>query len=331
MPWLAHGPRDLTVLTAHGRRLAKLIKPDGIDPYDDAKWFRPDAVRIDVIEDLAELLHRQAFERSDCIIRAVPKRAFAHYPEVRRLLHDRPGAPATFEEVPRSWVMVDIEPAVAPPWIDPTDPVETGGYLRQQLPAPFRVARTIAQLSGGAGIKPGLRCHLWFLTDRPMTGAELKRLLDGTPGFDDATVRPVQIHYVAAPEFDGVDDPCGERIEILPGLAEVAVGHVPDPVVRQAFTPGRAFAPVGVAGVGSAERRAQARLRRLAATQPGQRHPELIKAAYHLLGLAKAGLLDPIRVAAMIKGVCAPWGDLSEVDRALSWAWTALSTKEPGK
>jgi hypothetical protein len=33
----------------------------------------------------------------------------------------------------------------------------------------------------------------------------------------------------------------------------------------------------------------------------------------------------------MIKGVCSPWGDLSEVDRALEWAWAAVSTKEPGK
>jgi hypothetical protein len=69
----------------------------------------------------------------------------------------------------------------------------------------------------------------------------------------------------------------------------------------------------------------------LAAKPPGQRHPALIKAARHLLGLARAGLLDPIRVGAMIKGVASPWGDLSEVDRILAWAWSAVQQKEPGK
>ena len=41
-----------------------------------------------------------------------------------------------------------------------------------------------------------------------------------------------------------------------------------------------------------------------------------------LLALAKAGLLDTVRVAAQVKGVMAGKGmELSEVDSILEWAW----------
>jgi hypothetical protein len=303
--------------------------------YDDAKWFVPDAVRIDGLDDLLELLLGLAGRTDTCVIRGALKREFAHYPEVRRTLHDKTGSPGKFDEPARSWLMADVEPKATPAWVDPTDPVETGGHLRRQLPDPFRPARAIAQLSGGAGIKQGLRCHLWFMLDRPLIGTDLKRLLDGVDGLDPATLRPVQIHYTASPVFDGIDDPCTDRFAVLPGFAEVVVPALPDPAQRQALSPGRVFSPVGVgvgfAGVGSAERIAQARLRRLAAMPAGHRHNAIIRTAVYLLGIAKTGQLDPIRVGSMIKGVASPWGDLSEVDRILAWAWSAVQQKEPGK
>jgi hypothetical protein len=331
MPWQATKPGDVTILRARDRRLTKLITADAIHPYDDASLFYVDAVRLDTIEDFELLLGELAPRADTAIVRCRLKVPVDPYTEIRCRIHDHPGQPALFEEVARDWVMVDVEPKAAPPWIDPVDPLLVGGHLRRLLPGPFRTARAIAQLSSGAGVKQGLRCHLWFKLDRPLTGADLKRLLTGVDGLDPATLRPRQLHFVGDPIFKDRDDPCGERIAILPGLPEVEVGHVPEPVVRQAFTPGRAFAPVGVAGAGGAERHAQNYLLRLAAKPPGQRHPEIVKAARHLLGLARDGLLDPIWVGSRIKGVASRWGDVAEVDRILEWAWSAVQQKEPGK
>ena len=116
----------------------------------------------------------------------------------------RPGVPARFEEVPRSWLMVDLESVPCPPGIDPTDPLLVGGALRRQLPAPFRVgAVRRAVVSSGAGLKPGLRAHLWFLLDRPLVRAELVRWLERRAGRRPAVFVAVQPHYCANPVFHG--------------------------------------------------------------------------------------------------------------------------------
>jgi hypothetical protein len=91
----------------------------------------------------------------------VLKPEHAHKRMVLRRLRDHDGEGGRFAEAARSWVMIDLEPAAAPPWIDPTDPMLVGGYLRRQLPKSFQFARCVVQLSSGAGIKPG-SCALQF-------------------------------------------------------------------------------------------------------------------------------------------------------------------------
>jgi hypothetical protein len=234
MPWKATGPGDVTLLTASDRRLTKKITTAGIIDYEGASLFEVDARRLDGIDDLRQLLIELAPRSDTCAIRAVLKPAFAGRPGVLRRIHDhpdraRPGHTivAPFVAVPRCWCMIDVEPTVAPPWVDPTDPVLVGGYLRQQLPAPFRSARCVAQLSSGAGLKPGLRAHLWFWLDRALDKPELDRWLAGVPGIDLQVFVAVQPHYVATPLFEDVDDLCYERLAILPGYAEVAVPICP--------------------------------------------------------------------------------------------------------
>jgi hypothetical protein len=327
MPWHATGPGDVTLLTARGRLLTKRITPEGIEDYDDAALFSVDAVRLDGIEDVAQLLAELAPKSSSCIVRAALKDPVDPRSEIRCRIRDREGQPARFAEVPRSWLMVDLEPASCP--VDPTDAPMVGGWLRRQLPAPFQMARCVVQLSSGAGIKPGARAHVWLWTDRPLVRAELERLLGGVPGLDPSTLRPRQIHYTADPIFADVDDPCPERIAILPGLAEVAVpGLEPEPE-----RPRPAFAPVGITRVSAAaaERYAEACLRRLALEPPGRRHPAILRVGCRLFEIAQAGQLDPARVAAQIKGVARPWGDLSEVDKILAWCWGQVQPKGLGR
>ena len=334
MPWQAIGPRDVTILRAPGRRLTKLVTEAGVIGYDRVAVFDPpDAVRIDDIEDVLALLTVLAGHADTCVIRGVLKPEFAGRPKVLRRLHDRPGEPAPFVEAPRSWVMIDVE-HVANPGVDPADPELVGGVVRRRLPMPFRSAGCVVQLSSQAGLDPGLRCHLWFMLDRPLARAELKRWLEPVAGVDLSVFGGVQVHYTAAPVFaDGVDDPCHERLGLLPGYAEVEVPALPDPV-----RPRATYAPTGVNGIGigqcgsrRAEAYAQACLQRLAMVPEGRRHPTCVAVSCRLLALAKAGLLDPTRVAAQIKGVMLGRGfdgrhgrDLDEVDKILEWAWQTV-------
>ena len=91
---------------------------------------------------------------------------------------------------------------------------------------PFRRASCWAQLTSGAGIKPG-GDRLFYWLDRPASGAELKRWLGDVPGLDK-TLNDVTPNYVARPIFDGVADPVPVRLRLIPGeLDEVAVPDCP--------------------------------------------------------------------------------------------------------
>jgi hypothetical protein len=330
MPWQATAPGDVTILRAPGRRLTKLITETGIVGYDNVLRFEREAVRIETVEDLAGLLEDLAGQTDACIIRGVLKPEFAGQRLVLRRSRDHPGVAARFAEVPRSWLMVDLEHVACPPGIDPTDPVLVGGALRRYLPDPFKAARCVAQLSSQTGLEPGLRAHLWFMLDRAVSDLEAKRWLKDAP-VDLAIYQPVGIHYVASPVFDGVDDPCHERLAVLPGYPEVAVPDLPDRPARQTFTLSISGATVRGFGPAGAERYAAACLRNLALAPEGRRHPTCVAVSCRLLALAKSGLLDPVRVASQIKGVMRGRGfdgrqgrDLSEIDSILAWSWAQV-------
>ena len=166
------------------------------------------------------------------------------------------------------------------------------------------------------------------MLDRPLVRAEIRRWLEHVPGVDLQVYVPVQPHYVASPVFDGVDDPCWERLALLPGYPEVEVPALPEQQRPRATF---ASASVGMAGPARAEAYAAACLRRLALAPEGRRHPTCVAVSCRLLALAKAGLLDPTLVAARIKGTMRGKGfdgrhgrDLSEVDSILEWAWATV-------
>jgi hypothetical protein len=211
-----------------------------------------------------------------------------------------------------------------------------GGAARRALPAPFRIARAVVQLSSKAGLLSEIRAHLWFWLDRPITDAEAKRWLKDTP-VDVSIYQPVAIHYTSSPVFEGVDDPVFERIAILPGRDEVAVPPLPEPAragrLASPLTPPHpgAAPPRG----GAAEAYALACLRSLARAPEGQRHSTCLTISCRLLALAKAGLLDPAIVAGRIKGVMLGRGfdgrggrNLSEIDSILAWAWQTVEPEE---
>jgi hypothetical protein len=330
MPWKATGPGDVTLLRAPGKCLTKLITPAGIVDYDRAAVFEVEAERLDCVEDFAELLTRAAGDPHVCSIRGALRPEFAGRPLVLRRCRPRPGEPPRFAPAARSWLMVDVEGLPIPPGVDPADPAMAGGAARRALPAPFRAARAVVQLSAKAGLLPEIRVHLWFMLDRAITDAEAKRWLRGAP-VDPSIYQPVGIHYTASPIFMDVDDPCIDgRLAILPGYAEVAVPDLPEPQpARQASTPAEARPYVAPPrGLGFRSTRAEAYmlacLRAVADATPGDRHPTIVRISTRLFGLAKGGALDPADVSARVQGAVGLSTfdrDHAEVIAALRWAW----------
>jgi hypothetical protein len=335
VPWRATGPGDVTLLMSPGRHLAKLITSDGIVDYDRSKHFEVDARRLEGVDDLHQLLQELAGRTDTCLIRGVLEREQMGQAMVLRRYRPGPDCPTPpFRPCARQWLMTDCEGMPIPPGVDPADPVMAGGAARRALPAPFRTARAVAQLSSKAGLLPEIRVHLWFWLDRAITDAEAKRWLKSAP-VDASIYQPVAIHYTASPRFmPEVDDPVYERIAVLPGRDEVEVPPLPEPAKAGTLASPLA-APRPGAGQAGAEAYAMACLRSLALAPEGQRHRTCVAISCRLLALAKAGQLDPATVAGRIKGVMLGRGfdgrggrDLSEIDSILAWAWQTVEPEE---
>ena len=113
----------------------------------------------------------------------------------------------------------------------------------------------------------------------------------------DAPPRP--IHYASGPVFAGVDDPCHERVAVLPGYAEVVVPELAPERLRAAFAAGGGGARLrpAAARVGFKATRSEkymlACLKAVVDAPPGRRHPTIVSVGARLLGLAKAGRWTP--------------------------------------
>ena len=98
---------------------------------------------------------------------------------------------------------------------EPEDGVE---HVLGLLPEPFAEASCWWQATGSAGIKPGIRCRLWFWLSRPVSDGEAKGWLAGCP-VDRSLFTPVALHYTAPPILaPGTPDPVVRRSGVRRGL-----------------------------------------------------------------------------------------------------------------
>ncbi len=191
--------------------------------YGNAYLFDVKMVRFDSLDAIADTLKNATPHQ--CIIRGglipgVPTES------VKRRLRPHDGEPPTFEEAPRSWVMIDLDNVPLPEEIDPTDPEACGEYLSLLLPVDLAFAKFVLQFSSSHLVKPEnqgiLKCHLFFLLSRPLNSAELKAWLrDFTVSSKDSNndlrlidpkpFETVQPHYISDPLLEGIDDPLGDR------------------------------------------------------------------------------------------------------------------------
>ncbi|MGD0109538.1 MAG: PriCT-2 domain-containing protein, partial [Rhodopila sp.] len=178
-----------------------------------------ETVALRGLDDIANLLPGLIGDPHACVIRGqLIDPGKTHH--VRRLLH---GDAATFRDVPREWVALDIEGIERPADLPATDLAGCAAVALRKLPAAFTGARCIVQASAKHGVKPDIRLRLWFWLSRPVPGEELKSWLAGTPA-DPAVFGAVQPIFTAAPVFlGGAMDPLPARLAELPGQAVVAV------------------------------------------------------------------------------------------------------------
>lgn len=130
--------------------------------------------------------------------------------------------------------MIDIDALPCPAGIDPVSP-EAREHVIAQLPPEFHRASYFYQWSSKAGLKPELiKLHVWFWLDRPIADEELKlwaQAWNAHVGFtlvDPALYDPVQAHYVASPQFIGLEDPVLVRSGLVRKAQDVVALRLPE-------------------------------------------------------------------------------------------------------
>lgn len=313
-------PDTLTVLYAPGRRLAKLLHPDGqAEGYDRTRILDAYKVPVADLADILALLKRVLVQPECCIVRG-QLLAGDRAAGIRRLLYPdkHTGDLPTFRDVPRRWLALDMEGVALPPGQPAADLGGCACIALATLPAVFHAAACIVQASASHGLRPDLRLRLWLWLDRPAWGRELRQWLRDTPA-DPSVFGAVQPIYTAAPVLaPGMCDPLPTRLLFMPGRATVAV---PSPETL-APPPRPITLPPEMRPIQS-HRYARAALETAAGriATAAKRHPTLIAEARNLARFVQAGLLT---VADMRDGLAraaeaAGKDDADEVAACIDW------------
>ncbi len=289
----------VTVVRARGRRLCKVVRPDGeVVDYDRVKLVDLEPVDIPGLHALHELLLRLSTRRDCCIVRgavANPSRVRG----VRRLLHDDPAAGdlATLCDVRRRWIALDLDDAPLPPGTDPADLAACTRAVLARLPAPFRRAAVISAATARHGLQPGGRLRMLFWCDRPLSGAECGRWLAAAP-VDHSVFSAAQPIYCANPLFIGRPDHLPRRVIMLDG--EPMVEAPPVAALAPPSRPSKLQLPRSERG---ALGRLAALIRAVRGAAEGQRHRVLFWGACRAGELVAGGAISPgAAAAALVQG-----------------------------
>jgi hypothetical protein len=205
---VASGPPDfITILTtADNKRLAKrhYLDAEGAPQtadYDRAYLVMMRRVQIFSLADVCRVMSE--IKTNECIVWG--RQLVDEIAVVRRLYQDEVnGDKATIADTPHHVLFTDfdLKPEQCPPGLtllaNPTGCIE---HCISLLPPEFKGAACVAQLTGSAGVKPGIRLRLVFWLEQPITGEQAREYLKGT-AVDLAIYTPNQPIYAAAPIFE---------------------------------------------------------------------------------------------------------------------------------
>jgi hypothetical protein len=333
-------PAALTVLRAHGgHRLAKrfYVGSDGQvarADFGNAVEYEANYIVLSGIDDLHQLLGYMEPAYEFCVIRG------AQTPECNPASTRR--CKASFAEVPRYWVVIDIDGADLVPGLRVcSDPKAAAhslvGALLKFVPE-LAGGTVVVQWSSSAATaelaehdecwlsiaKPGLSAHVWCWLRKPLGETELKRWMQGVNhrvGFrllDEATCRTVQPIYTSAPLFSSAlaDPLAGRRTLLLRGAHDEVELNVPAaPLIataasllpRTGETCDRGDGEIGYGGMGRVV---------------DGRDTHLSRIAYRLVREAAEAGLDPdAEQAAIIEGVWAEFRRTADLARPKRSGW----------
>ena len=247
---ISAGQCELVVLRALGRhtRMAKTIRraTDGrllVEPHDGRRVYLVAHARTLNLSDIMQAGRGLAVIAGDEFVVRGAIRVTANPRRMRRLLHARPATPATMAEVPRRYVLFDIDGACVPIPFNPRNQVieEEGPpddpasfvpweaaieeFIREALPSSFHGVSCWWQFTASMGFTPGMHMRLLFILDRAMLGRELKHWIGPhmrRHKLDPAVFGAVQQILVAPPILtDGTTDPLRFRAGWLTGHKHV--------------------------------------------------------------------------------------------------------------
>jgi hypothetical protein len=221
-----NGPFRVTVLTSpQGRCLTEawVLDRRGLrcEPANIVKLFDIDVQQFDDFPGLCE--HIDHRNDQQCIIYGDLCARFGSKARTipRRRCRNENDTTGTIVEARHAWLPVEFDEDTPPEGIDPvSDPEGAATYVISRLPAEFREAECHWQLTAKTGVRdpktgelvhPGVHMRLIFRLNREITNSEAGRWLGGVPGVDQKIYEPIQPISVAAPRFDGLEDPVPRR------------------------------------------------------------------------------------------------------------------------
>lgn len=302
--------------------LAKRVTPQGVQPYDRATFFDFIEVQVTNLAAVARRLKILVAQPRAAVVRGNPLTTERR--TLRRLVHNDKtrNYPATLGSCSHSWVAIDLDDLPFPIGVVASDLAACGLAGREALPEAFQGGTCIVQATASHGLKPTMRLRLWFWLDRKTTDSELKQWLARSPA-DLSLFSPAQLHYVAAPIFEGgMVDPLPSRLTFILGTDVVTVPppEALTPPPRRAWTPPAFSCSEAAAGtVRSTLLKAVGTIRE---AEIGDRHNTIIKAATRSAWLVANGWLGEEAWRAALQAAASDVAPGSEgrVSDALNWA-----------
>lgn len=234
----------LSILVHSHNRVTKTWKADGsIAPFDDAKFYKLVTREVRDIGELSALLRTMESKPRSCLIRGAyvgdeiaQQRDPDYKPGMVRKALDY------FNDQPLHVVMIDVD-RFTPLTCDPIDTPDeaVNEFVHTCLPRGWHGVSHHWQLSSSFGhptkVNDGLKAHLWFWMDKPLTSAQLKAWAKATClQADLALFNPVQAHFTAGPVFEGCDDPIAVRSGFVQGYMSDSVDVQIDPALLVSAT-----------------------------------------------------------------------------------------------
>ncbi len=228
------------------------------------KAYKPDVLKFDFSErkvesfdELARLL--QGLGKYSAVVRGRPVGSDMEHNK-RRTCRPKKNCPPTLRAASRRVLALDFDGLPTPGHIDnpAAEPDAVAEYLLGLLGPEFDGVSRILQMTASAGIpkagKDGpepmrIYARIWVWLSRPVSDREAKAWLPGNI-VDHALYNPVQLHYTAAPMFEGMHDPCPLRWTVIPGDHHTVEVPAIQLHKERAAPTGDGTAPIGGGGRG---------------------------------------------------------------------------------